>query len=388
MNRFFLAAVLCLASTAILQAQVPSSKHVYIVAEENHSYESMVGSKSMPYLNSLIAKGSLATQFYANQHTSIADYFWLTSGQKVTTNENTTATYDVDNAVRHIMQLGLTYKVYAESLPYTGFSGISSGNYLKRHTALPYYVDMGNSKTQMQNLVSIGHLATDIQNGTLPNFAIITPNVTNDIHNCPYGLAACLSRADTWLKTHIAPLLARPEFQPGGDGLLVIWTDEADLNTDNRCSAKILNGCGGRVVVTMIGPKVKHGYQSTVTYHHPNLLRTVLMALGTTSNFPGASNSAAPMSDMFSTGANYGITIQTPKPNALVTSPVHVIASATSQYPIIATRIYVDNVSVYKTSSKNVDTYLTLNKGSHYMVVQNWDSNQKVTKKGENITVQ
>src|SRR5215470_7249656 len=51
--------------------QVPRSKHVYIVAEENRSYEKIIGSPSMPYLNSLINTGALATQFYANQHGSL-----------------------------------------------------------------------------------------------------------------------------------------------------------------------------------------------------------------------------------------------------------------------------------------------------------------------------
>lgn len=46
-------------------AQLPQSKHVYIVAEENRSYEEIIGSRDMPYLNSLLAKGALATQFYA-----------------------------------------------------------------------------------------------------------------------------------------------------------------------------------------------------------------------------------------------------------------------------------------------------------------------------------
>ena len=55
-------------------AQVPRSKHVYIVAEENRSYEHIVGSASMPYLNSLINKGGLATQFYSNQQESVASH--------------------------------------------------------------------------------------------------------------------------------------------------------------------------------------------------------------------------------------------------------------------------------------------------------------------------
>src|SRR5215472_4426673 len=117
-------------------AQVPSSKHVYIVAEENHSYQHVVGSVSMPYLNSLINQNGLATQFYANQHSSLPNYFWVTAGQPITEDNETTLTFDVDNIVRRVMQLGLTYKAYAQSLPYSGYAGVysdSSSYYLKRH---------------------------------------------------------------------------------------------------------------------------------------------------------------------------------------------------------------------------------------------------------------
>src|SRR5690242_8395518 len=72
-------------------AQVPRSKHIYVVAEEDHSYEHMVGSSYMPYFNSLIAKGGLATQFYADMHGSLENYLILTSGQYLTKNNDTTA---------------------------------------------------------------------------------------------------------------------------------------------------------------------------------------------------------------------------------------------------------------------------------------------------------
>jgi len=57
---------------------------------------------------------------------------------------------------------------------------------------------------------------------------------------------------------------------------------------DNRCSATVSTGCGGHILVAMIGPQVKAGFKSTATYHHPSVLRTMLEALGTTANFPSA----------------------------------------------------------------------------------------------------
>ncbi len=61
---------------------VPVFSHVFVVVEENHGYSSVIGSSSMPYLNSLASKYGLATQYYANTHPSIGNYFMMTTGQR------------------------------------------------------------------------------------------------------------------------------------------------------------------------------------------------------------------------------------------------------------------------------------------------------------------
>ena len=45
-------------------AQVPQLKHVWLITEENHSYESVIGNSSMRYFNSLAKKYALANQYY------------------------------------------------------------------------------------------------------------------------------------------------------------------------------------------------------------------------------------------------------------------------------------------------------------------------------------
>jgi hypothetical protein len=371
-------------------AQVPRSRHVYIVAEENRSYERLVGSPYMPYLNSLLPKGAVATQFYANMHGSLENYLIVTSGQYLTHNNSTLAVFNVDNIERHLLTNGMTFKSYAQSLPFAGFTGLSSGAYLKRHAPLPYYTDMANSSL-IKNHVSTTELAKDIANGTLPNFAFITPDATHDMHDCPSGLNPCLQTADNWLKANIGPLLASPPFQPGGDGLLIIWADEADLSTDNRCSATVTTGCGGRILVAMIGPQVKPGFKSTKTYHQESVLRTMLLALGTTSNFPAAANTAPDMREFFKNNAastTSAIKISAPTTSTVTGPGVHAAASATALNPITAMRIYVDNVSKAQSSSGNIDTTLSLTKGTHNLVFQAWDSKGNVYKAPKLITVQ
>jgi acid phosphatase len=101
---------------ALLTAQIPNSNHVVVVLEENESYSAVIGSPSMPYLNSLASQNALATQYYANVHPSIGNYFMLTAGQLVTNNDSLNTTVNVDNIVRHLLTAGKTWKSYAESL--------------------------------------------------------------------------------------------------------------------------------------------------------------------------------------------------------------------------------------------------------------------------------
>src|SRR2546426_3620274 len=101
------------ASSSDVQVQ-----HVFILVEENHSYSSVIGSSSMPYLNSLAKKYGLATQYYANTHPSIGNYFMLATGQIITNNDSFCSTITHDNVVRHLLTAGKTFKAYAESLPY------------------------------------------------------------------------------------------------------------------------------------------------------------------------------------------------------------------------------------------------------------------------------
>jgi hypothetical protein len=270
---------------------VPHSNHVWLITEENRSYESVIGSKYMPYFNSLAGKYGLAAQYYANQHSSLPALMWLVAGQPVTPNNNTTACHNVDNVVRHLLFHGMTWKTYQEDMPYSGFTGLSWANYVRRHNPLIDFSDVC-APSQKFNSVPFTHMANDIANGSTANYVYITPNLQHDAHD------GSRAQADAWLSQQVPKILSMPEFKSGGDGLLFIVFDEGNLNTDNRCNSWTSGGCGGRVATLVIGPKVKRGFKSQVLYHHQNLLRTVCDALGFAS-CPGAGANASPMSDFF-----------------------------------------------------------------------------------------
>src|SRR5207245_8109661 len=98
--------LLCLAGPALscVAQQLPTFNHVFIVLEENHNYSSVIGSSSMPYLNSLANTYGLATQYYANTHTSIGNYFMLTTGALITNDENFSGTVTSVKVVSYVLR--------------------------------------------------------------------------------------------------------------------------------------------------------------------------------------------------------------------------------------------------------------------------------------------
>jgi acid phosphatase len=253
---------------------------VVLVVEENHGYSSVIGGAAMPYLNSLAQQYGLATQYFANTHPSIGNYFEMTAGQTITNDDSFNGPLSNDNLVRRLLQGGKTWKAYAESLPGVGYTGGDSGAYLHRHNPLSYFTDVTNSAVQRNNLVPFTQFPSDLNNGHLPDFSFVAPNANDDAHDCPAGTSACLSAADTWLQQNIAPLLSSPQFQQGG--LLVIVFDEAE---DADASLG-----GGHIAMVAIGPLVKRGFQTSNQYQHQNLLKMIATYLGIDGSLGDATN--------------------------------------------------------------------------------------------------
>jgi phospholipase C len=261
---------------------VPQFGHVVVVLEENHSYSEVIGNSAMLYLNNLASQYGLATQYFANAHPSIGNYFMLTTGQLVTNDDAFAGTVGADNIVRKLITAGKTWKSYAESIPLTGYTGGDSYPYAKRHNPFSYFTDVVNSSTQVNNLVSLSQFNSDLANDQLPIFSYLAPNLLDDGHDGPLQLA------DAWLQQNIAPLIANPAFQK--DGLLIIVFDEANTNdsTDG----------GGHVADFIISPKAKQGYQSTNLYQYQSTLRLILHGLGL-SSYPAAASTAPEMGELF-----------------------------------------------------------------------------------------
>jgi phosphatidylinositol-3-phosphatase len=374
--RRFLTVLLSLALFgAVAVAKPPSFKHVVVVVLENKNYSTVVGNAAMPYFNGLGTQYGLATRYYANTHPSIGNYFMMTMGQVWTNNDGYLATINQDNVVRRLLTAGKTWKAYAESLPYAGWTGGDKYPYIKHHNPLAYYSDVSYSSVQKLNVVPFTQFASDLANDRLPNYSFLVPNQYHNAHDCPQGMSTCttsdkLRAADNWLKANLEPLRQSPAFAE--TLLLVVW-DEAS-SSDSTLG-------GGRVATVVVSPKAKHGYKSTTTYQHQSLLRLSLEALGVFDPAPAAGAKAPVMDEFFASEPapepNLACPLSGVSPSVTICSPgttsptsVRVLAKTTSETPVNLMQVYVDGVKKYEMVATSVDTTMTLATGLRRLTVQ------------------
>jgi len=271
-----------------VQAQVPQSKHVVMVMEENQSYSTVVGNTSVwPNLNALIGQGALPTSYYADTHPSIGNYFMLTTGQILTNDDTSTQVFNADNLARRMLAAGVTFRVYAEGIT-QGYVGGDTGLYLIRHNPFAMLSDVADDPTVTNAAIwPFSQFATDAASGNLSEYSFIVPDVNDDAHN------GTPQQADTWLEANVVtPLSSTAAFSAGGDGVLIVDFDEA-------ATSDTTHG-GGHVSPVLWGPEVRAGYQQTsaTVYQHESILRTTMELLGLTSPM-GAAASAPDMAEFF-----------------------------------------------------------------------------------------
>jgi phosphoesterase family protein len=345
-----IAAVLVLTSLAGF-AQVPVSQHVVLVIDENTTFNDVTA--NMPWLIAEGKANGYARNYKSDSSGSLFDYLWLASGSchssanctlpagthdfHCTGNDcyfpHTTTTDPItdDNIFRELNHAGISWKVYAQSYALAGGTATTPDNsnntsYYRRHNGATWYSDILNDTDESASkVVDLSQLANDVEGGNLPRFIIIVPDGNHDAHDCPVGRTTCtepqkLAAADKFLRDTLTPILRTSDFQPGGDGLIIVTFDE--------CGGGTNSGCGAAVYTALIGPKVTPHTVSNVSYKHENTLRTIFDALQV-ATYPGASETAAGMSDFFSTdGSKPEITVSLPVDGSRVTSPVSFQASA------------------------------------------------------------
>jgi hypothetical protein len=254
-----------LSFSTVYAKQAPQHfKKIMVVVLENKSSSEI---KNQPAFKKMLdfaqkqkqdtfANGYAVFSNYYNNHNggstptrpSQPNYLAMTSGSTHKVADNEIHDLAVDHLANELIKAGISWKVYAEDLPYMAnqqcflaASFPSYDGYQRKHEPFISYSSIQNNPTYCKNIVNANELQQDLSDFAQVSFYI--PNQIHDGHNGPpmvrlnninnflsqmLGLNA---RTGELLKTaHAAPL---QQFLSQG-GLLVLTFDEPGNNQDLR----------------------------------------------------------------------------------------------------------------------------------------------------------
>ncbi len=247
---------------------IPAFEHIVIIVFENKEFGTVIGNRRMPYFNRLAQEYTLLTQHYAVTHPSLLNYLAMIGGDTFGIKRNCEDCFiQAPNLADFIEASGRSWKTYQESMPRPCFIG-STLKYAQKHNPFIYFDSIRLDPARCQRIVPLTELFTDLEQGTLPNFAFITPNLCNSAHDC--GLEV----ADAWLQDLLSKLW--PALEASGAPYLIVLTWDEGQGSHSCCG--LPPEAGGRIATVLISPQARRQFQDATPYTHYSLLKTILMA--------------------------------------------------------------------------------------------------------------
>jgi len=237
---------------APVQAQsIPRPDHIVIVVEENKSYAQIIGNPAAPYINELSHRGVLFTQSYGVTHPSQPNYLALFSGSTYGVRSDVCPLeLNGNNLASTLLEKGLSFASYSESMPQPGFAGCAYGAYMRKHNPV------ANWKEQATLNQPFSAFPQDF--AKLPALALVVPDQRNDMHD------GSVAQGNAWLAHNIE---SYAQWAMAHNSLLIVTWDEDDGSENNR------------IATMFIGAMVKPG-TSAQRINHYNVLRTIEEMLG------------------------------------------------------------------------------------------------------------
>jgi hypothetical protein len=241
---------------------LPRFTHVVVVVFENHERSQIVGNPDAPTFTRLARRYATLTHYDAVGHPSLPNYLSLVSGSNQgITSDCTSCVVAARNLADTLAAAGRSWKTYEEGIPEPGYTGASAGRYAKKHDPFLYFRDVVDSPARLRRVVPFTELAGDVAHRRLPDFALVVPDLCDDMHDCS------VSTGDRWLRAHVVPLLHSPAL---AGGVVFVVFDEGTSD----------EGGGGHVDALALGPLVRPGSVFAGATNHDGLLRTVEDAWG------------------------------------------------------------------------------------------------------------
>jgi hypothetical protein len=230
---------------------------------ENHTASEVLGSADAPYTTGLASRCGRAARYASVGSPSLPNYLGATSGATHGIGDDdppASHPLAVANLFRQVRASGQTERSYEESMR-SPCQLESAGEYAVKHNPAPYYVGPGDRAACGKDDVSLGTttggaLRRDLEQGTLPTFSFITPNVCSDTHDC------AVREGDRWLERWMPLILDSGAYRQGRTAVFVVWDEPTPMP------------------LVVISPRTHPGTVARLPLSHYALLRTTEELLG------------------------------------------------------------------------------------------------------------
>ncbi|KAI2765640.1 hypothetical protein DTO012A8_9147 [Penicillium roqueforti] len=136
----------------------------------------------------------------------------------------------------------ISWAEYQEHIPYAGFQGYNysnqetySNDYVRKHNPLVLYDSVVTNNTRARAIKSFDDFENDLSDKKLPQWAFITPNMTNDAHDTNITFAA------KWERSWVSKLLT-DEYFMNNTLLLLTFDEDKTYTNDNRIFSILVGG--------------------------------------------------------------------------------------------------------------------------------------------------
>ena len=284
-------------------ASVTGIQHIVWVWFENRE-ASAITSVTAPYFASFAAANVNFTNFYGVSHPSQPNYLdgFSGSNQGVTGDGYCTFPASTDNLAKQLAAAGKSWRVYAQNFPggcsdTTAFTGGVdgpglAGQYVRKHNPAISFESVRLDSGQCGNIQPLANFDPTV------NFAMVVPNMTNDMHD---GTTA---QGDAFLQAFVPLVTASPDW---AHTLLIVSFDEGSTS---------ING-GGHIYTAAAAPWLAHANVAT-TYNHFSVLRTIEVVYGLP--FLGSAATATTMTELLPSTSTPTPTLTPPPPTPTATA--------------------------------------------------------------------
>jgi Phosphoesterase family len=293
----------------------PRYDHVFLLIEENHNYNQIIGNPAAPELNALARDYGLATRYSGVADPSEPNYVAMLGGSTFGISSDEPYFFpgqsvEAPNLMSQLDQAGLSWKGYFQGMPYAGYRGYcfpvkcngipdSDTQYVAKHNGIVNFKNM-QTAGEYAKLNPSSQLTSDLASGHVPNLSYIVPDECHDMHGAPPWCVdsgksgspedtELVASGDAFVGATVNAITSSPVWQSGNNAIVITF-DEGNFATDTVPT----------VVVTNHGPR---GVSDNTSYNHYSLLASIeqTFGLGCLQN----SCAATPMTPLFEpTGSN------------------------------------------------------------------------------------